>query len=39
MVDLICEGITWDYYLGDTEEIGFGWRRMPVSEIPEVLSR
>jgi hypothetical protein len=38
MVDLIFEGITKDYYLGDTEEIRFGWRRKPVNEIPVGIS-
>jgi hypothetical protein len=38
MIDLISESITKEYYLGDTEEIRFGWRGMPVGEIPYGLS-
>ena len=42
MVDLICERIAKDYYLGDTEKIGFGsmslksWKDLPMGLISEL---
>ena len=35
MVDLFSELITKEYFLGDQDEVRFGWSRLQVEELPD----